>query len=324
VDLDAAVRDMLVIGDEDVRRLMPPPVAMNALESAMRDGRADTGEPLRSVLPLGDGDGSLLVMPSSSAAWLGIKVLSALASPSPHRPAIVGTYMLIDPETATVSAIIDGTSLTAVRTSAVSALALRGLMAPGSDNVVVIGTGAQARAHVRTLSALDWFSSFTVVGRDAARAKKLASDFGDKRVSGIGKDDASTAIRRADVVVCCTSASEPLFDGALVKPSATVVAVGSYTLNARELDEHLLGRSTVYVESIETALAEAGDIHHALDAGVLSVAELRTLPQLIGATHPVDFSRPRVFKSCGVAWQDLAVASELVQRWRDDTEFSRP
>ncbi len=307
-------RSIPVIDEETVRRLLPPASAVGALRDAIASGLAATDPARRTVFEAPTGQGSFLLMPFASPEWLGIKVLSALPAPTSSRPAITGTYFVIDPELATLSAVIDGTALTSVRTPAVTAVALERLAHPAAERVVVIGTGTQAREHLRTFLELGRFSEYTVVGRDAVKAAELADEFaGSARPVRAGTP---ADIARADVIVCCTAAQDPLFDSDVVKPTAVVAAVGSYRLSARELDERLLARSTVFVESIETALTEAGDVHQALLSGSIAVDDLRTLDQL-GATD-IDYDRPRVFKSCGMSWEDLAVATELLDRWRDE------
>jgi len=260
---------------------------------------------------MADGAGTYALMPSVSADWLGVKILSILSAPRAGRPAILGNYLLLDPQDTRVRATIDGTALTAIRTPAVSALAIEHIAAPDAERVTIVGTGTQARAHLRTLVELGRFADFTVVGRDAGKAAALAEEFPGARVR-VG--ELEPAVRDADVIVCCTSSATPLFDGALVRPTSAVVAMGTFQLSARELDDALLGRSTVYVESIETALAEAGEIHSALQSGAITTHDLRTLEQLVAPLERIDYTRPRVFKSCGMAWEDLAVASEIMRQ----------
>lgn len=299
----------------DVYRLLSPVDAVRSLREAVLAG-AGENEPMRTMLREADGPGTLAVMPSVTAEWLGIKVLSIRPEPTPERPAIVGTYLLIDPETARVRATIDGTALTEVRTSAVSALALDYLAAPDASRVTVLGTGAQARAHLHTLIGLDRYTDFTVVGRDPEKARRLAADFAD---AGVRAGELEPSIREADVIACCTSATSPLFDGALVAPHAAIAAMGTFKLTDRELDDEIMGRASIWVESLETALTEAGDIHYVLESGAVTADSLRTLAQLVAPDERIDFTRPRVFKSCGMSWEDLAVAGELLRQYERST-----
>jgi ornithine cyclodeaminase len=115
----------------------------------------------------------------------------------------------------------------------------------------------------------------------------------------------------AQVVVCATTAREPLFDGSLVADHATVVAIGSHEPEARETDDALAGRATVVVESRTSALREAGDVIGAVRSGALREEALVTLSELCrgAAVAP---ERPRLFKSTGMSWEDGVVGVALV------------
>jgi ornithine cyclodeaminase len=144
-----------------------------------------------------------------------------------------------------------------------------------------------------------------IVGRDADRAASLASRVG-ARVGSVAD------IASADVVVCATTAVEPIFDGALVGSDTLVVAVGSHLPDARELDTSLMRRSHVVVEDRATALREAGDV---VLAG-LGAADLLTLAEVVTGTAVLKPGRPCVYKSVGMAWQDLVTAAAVVVRDR--------
>ncbi|MET0972751.1 MAG: ornithine cyclodeaminase family protein, partial [Thermoleophilaceae bacterium] len=126
--------------------------------------------------------------------------------------------------------------------------------------------------------------------------------------------DPSAALRAADIVCCCTTAREALFDGDLVAPGATVVAIGSHEPEAREVDERLVERSTVVVEARSAALREAGDVIQAIDCGAFDANSLATLAELVAGEVPPPGHCPRLFKSTGMAWEDVVVASALAKR----------
>ena len=120
-------------------------------------------------------------------------------------------------------------------------------------------------------------------------------------------------LRAADVVVCATSARSPLFDTELLRDDAVVVAVGSHEPDARELDARLLGRARVVVEDVSTALREAGDVALAVDEGVLDRRDLVPMRDVVLGAVELSADRPLVFKSVGMAWQDLVVATAVMQ-----------
>ena len=117
----------------------------------------------------------------------------------------------------------------------------------------------------------------------------------------------------ADVVVCATSARSPVFDSALLRDDAVVVAVGSHEPDARELDAPLLGRATVVVEDIATALREAGDVVLAIAESMLTAADLVPMRDVLTGDVALPTDRPLVFKSVGMSWQDLVVAAAVVR-----------
>jgi ornithine cyclodeaminase len=294
---------------------LSPLEAVDALEAALRGGLDPEADPPRGAVS-GEA-GEVLLMPSSAPGAIGVKLVTvAPDNPARGRPRIQGVYVLFDPETLAPAALLDGIGLTNLRTSAVSALAVRHLAAPAARRLVVFGTGAQGWAHVGALRAvLPAIERVDVVARDRdkvdAFVARCTAEHGlDARAA---TPDAAAA---ADVIVCATTAREPLFDGAAVGDEATVVAIGSHEPDAREVDERLAGRATVVVESRASALREAGDVIQAIEAGALTADALVPLAALVrGDARPAP-GRPRLFKSTGMAWEDLVVAAAVHARGR--------
>ena len=193
-----------------------------------------------------------------------------------------------------------------MRTSAVSALAARHLAAPDARRLLVYGTGPQARAHVAALRAVLPIEHVEVAARDPQRLAAFAEECDAAPAAG-------DAVERADVIACCTTAREPLFDGARVAEHATVVAMGSHEPDAREVDERLAARATVVVESRASALREAGDVIAAIAAGALEEDALVTLAELVRGDVAVP-DGPRLFKSTGMSWEDAVIAAAVHAR----------
>lgn len=257
--------------------------------------------------------GQLLLMPAAFDGMVGQKLASvAPGNPAQGRERIQGVYILLDGATLAPIAVLDGTALTSLRTPAVSAAAVDVLAEPEAGDLIVFGTGPQAVGHVQALSAVRPLRTVRMVGRDAGRAAAAAT------AAQALVPEASVAVgsmadlAAADLVVCATTATDPLFPAEVVRADATVVAIGSHEPAKAELPAALLGRSQVVVESRRVAAAEAGDVIRAVDAGVLRPEDLVTMHELFtGAVSPAR-DRPSIIKTCGMGWQDLAVAARAV------------
>ncbi|GHH86901.1 ornithine cyclodeaminase [Streptomyces sulfonofaciens] len=281
--------------------------AMAALERAACG--AGTAAPRTSLPAPG---GHLLVMPAVSVGSAGVKLAGvAPGNPALGPPRIQAVFVLFDAATLAPRALVDGTALTLLRTPALSALAVRALAAPDSSVLTVFGTGPQAWEHIRAVSAVRDIRRVHVVGRTARR---VAGFLGRLRSEGVEAAAASPEdVAEADVVVCATSATRPVFDGSLLKDGACVVAVGSHEPGARELDDTVFTRaSRVFVEDIATALREAGDVVQALSSGAVTDKGLTALADLPRTPPAGGIS---VFKSVGMGWQDLAVAEAAYAAW---------
>ncbi|HEX4811355.1 MAG TPA: ornithine cyclodeaminase family protein [Nonomuraea sp.] len=299
-----------------LERLVPVGRAVAILEDALRAGLDPEATPQRPAVDLPAGQ--LLLMPAAAGRYAGVKVVSvAPGNPARGLPRIQGTYLLLDGDTLAPLATLDGIALTSLRTPAVSALAVRHLAGPAGGRLVVFGSGPQAWGHVLALREVRPVTDVTVVGRDRGRAEALAA-----RCRALGlparavpADRAGEAVAAADLVACCTTAREPLFPGKLTRDGATVVAVGSHEPAARELDGDLVARATVVVEARASALEEAGDVIIPIRHGTISTGHLAgNLAELIGGEVAAG-PGPRVFKSTGMAWEDLVVAAAAYEAW---------
>jgi ornithine cyclodeaminase len=266
-----------------VERRLGGAVAVDALEAALRAGLDPEADPPRGLLPLDRGE--LLVMPSAAGGRPVVKLVTVGGTPR-----VQGVCVVFDGDTLAPVALVDGIAVTNVRTAAVSALAVRHLAVADARRLLVFGRGPQAVAHVAAIRAVRPIEHVDLLGRDA----------------GEGVD---ALVSAADVICCCTTARDPLFDGSLVAGHATVVAIGSHEPTARETDDALAARATIVVESRASALREAGDVILALASGAMTEDRLLTLGELVRGARPGP--GPRLFKSTGMAWEDAVVAGAL-------------
>ncbi|MEV4371642.1 ornithine cyclodeaminase family protein [Nonomuraea sp. NPDC049637] len=324
-------------------RLVPVGRAVAVLEQALRDGLDPELTPRRPAVDLPAGQ--LLLMPAAAGRYAGVKAVTVTpANPGRGLPRIQGTYLLLDGPTLAPLAALDGIALTSLRTPAVSALAVARLAEPDARRLVVFGSGPQAYGHVLALREVRPVEHVTIVGRDPARAAALAArcraldltaapltagpPTTEPLTAGAPTAEADTAdaaalpgavadaIRAADLIACCTTAAQPLFPGKLARDGVTVVAVGSHEPGVRELDGDLVARATVVVEARSAALEEAGDVIIPIRHGTITSGHLAgNLAELI-AGRVVAGPGPRVFKSTGMAWQDLVVAAAAYEAWK--------
>jgi ornithine cyclodeaminase len=297
---------MLFLDAEQITRLVPPARAVAAIEAALRGGLDPAAGVART--PVGLPAGQLLMMPAWSASHAGVKLAAvAPGNAALGLPRIHAVYVLFDGATLRPVALLDGTALTTLRTPAVSVAAVRSSLPAAPLRLVVFGAGPQGRGHIETLGAVATLSTVDVVVR-SPEAVTLAG----ARLLRAGSPAVAQALRAADVVVCATTARTPLFDSALLRDRAVVLAVGSHEPDAREVDAALCRRATVVVEDVATALRECGDVVLAIAEGALDEDRLVPLRDVVRGDAPMGGGGPVLFKGSGMAWQDLVVAEAVV------------
>lgn len=284
----------LFLNDDDVRDALD----MRALIPTMRDALVafSAGRVLQPVRQtLSQNDGFLLVMPASGDD-MGCKLVTYYpenaASGLPTHMAII---VLFDAGTGVPLAVMDGRRITEMRTAAVSAVATDILAAPEARVLAILGSGAQARSHVSALRLVRDFEEIRVWSRSPEHAAEFASEIGAAALS------AKDAVRDADVVVTATSAHTPILQGAWLKAGCHVNAVGAPRPDWRELDDAAMD-NTVIVDSRAGAMAESGDV-------VISSAQIYAeLGEVIAGIKSVAPGKTTVFKSLGMAIEDVAAA----------------
>jgi ornithine cyclodeaminase/alanine dehydrogenase-like protein (mu-crystallin family) len=297
-----------------VTRVLPMAEAVTTLTRALRAADPGAQSPRTAVDVR---SGQLLLMPAEVGEDVGVKVVS-VAPDNPARgvPRVQAIYVLFDARTLSPRAVLDGTALTSLRTPALSAVAAEHLAVADAARLVVFGCGPQARGHIEALRCVRPIEDLVVVGRRPERVRQFLAELDAAGLtSGLTvRAGSPTAVSEADVIVCATTAAEPLFPGALVPDAACVIAVGSHEPDRRELDDDLMARSTVVVEHKTAALREAGDLLVAVATGNLKPSGVINLADLVRETVEISLDRPRVFKSVGMAWEDLVVAAEVCRR----------
>ncbi|MEO8638491.1 MAG: ornithine cyclodeaminase family protein [Chloroflexota bacterium] len=309
---------MRIINADQVRAAAPMPQLLDAVEAAYRDVAAGRDRsPIRSRIPMGGGD--LLLMPGlrDGGAGASVKLVTVMpANAARGLPTIHAVVAWLDADSGEPLAILDGPTVTAMRTGAASGVSTRLLARPDARVLSVFGVGAQAAWQVRAVMAAREIAEVRVFARTGARrdafAASLAEELGpDVRV--VAADTPETAVKGADVICCATTSFEPIFSAEWVAPGTHISAVGSFQKGMVELPPEMFAAAElVAVDAREAVLEEAGDLLAAIEAGLLRAdgfVEIGTVAAGWAATR--DPSAITVFKSVGLAIQDLA-AAELV------------
>jgi ornithine cyclodeaminase/alanine dehydrogenase-like protein (mu-crystallin family) len=288
----------LFLNEEQVRERLSMAELISAMEKALIDFSAGrVNQPVRSVLSVDPHGGFLGLMPAFTPDGLGLKAVT-FYPPNAQRgiPTHMATIFLVDPETGTPLAIMDGRLITEMRTAAVSAAATKLLASPDAKVLAILGSGVQARSHMEALKLVRRFEEIRVWSPTLAHAKEFAREIGATAMP------AEEAVRGADVVVTATSSKTPVLNGDWLKSGCQVNAVGACRPDWRELDDQAMQNSVVFVDSREGALKESGDV---ILSGAKIYAELGEA--LAGKVLP-QANKTTVFKSLGMAVEDIAAA----------------
>ncbi|MDR7522552.1 MAG: ornithine cyclodeaminase family protein [Armatimonadota bacterium] len=310
---------MRLLTAADVLALVPMPDAIAAVRQACIELSAGrVAVPPRARVPVGEA-GVLLATPGylPAAGGLGATLVTVFPrNPQRGLPTIYALVVLADPQTGEPAALIEGASLTALRTGAAGGLAADLLARREAAIVALFGAGVQGRMQLEALCAVRRITQVRVVDRQPEQAEAFAAwARAQPWLDGatvLPVRDPALAVRGAEVIVTATTSATPVFPAGEVAPGTHITAVGASSPDAREVPGDLLTRASIFVDSREAALAEAGDLLIPIREGLLAPEAIRaeigevaagTAP---GRTHPEEVT---VFKAVGCAVLDLAVAA---------------
>jgi ornithine cyclodeaminase/alanine dehydrogenase-like protein (mu-crystallin family) len=270
-----------------------------AMEKALIDFSAGkVTQPVRQVIKVdvAAATGFLGLMPALTPEGLGFKAVTFYPSNAEREiPTHMATIFLVDPNTGTPLAIMDGRLITEMRTAAVSAAATKLLASPEAKVLAILGSGVQARSHVEALRLVRRFERIRVWSPTREHAERFASEIDAKVTS------AEEAVRGADVVVTVTNSTSPVLKGSWLKAGSHVNAIGACRPDWRELDDQAMSNA-VFVDSREGAVKESGDV-------ILSGADIYAeLGDALSGKVPPRANETTIFKSLGMAVEDIAAA----------------
>ena len=311
---------MLVLGYDDVSRLLPMEECIEVMEEALAGlARGEMEMPLRYLFDPPGANGLMGLMPSYRGGERPAFALKAI-NVIPDNPRLRGLdahqggVLLSDGDSGQPVAFLNASAITEIRTAAVSAVATRVLARADSRELAILGAGVQARSHLEAMRAVREFEHVRIYSPTAEHARALAADGGAEAVAS-----AEDAVRQADVVVTATSSLEPVLAKEWLKPGAHVNAIGGRPPVMRELDTATIAESAFFVDRRESAVSEAGDYLAAIEEGAIDEDHIRAeLGEVLIGAKPGRSSPDEltVFRSLGLAIEDLAAADHVVRRAR--------
>ena len=288
---------VMFLGETEVGKFLDWTQLISVMEKALiafSAGRVI--QPVRNMITIEEGKRYLGVMPAVTEDAMGLKLVCFYpGNAGTSVPTHSAMIMLFSPETGEPLAVMDGRLITEMRTAAVSAAVTNRLAAPDSRVLALLGSGVQAKAHLDAIRQIRPIDEIRVWSNTPEHAKRFADAHGALATS------AENAVRGADIVVTATTAREPVLKGAWLKRGAHVNTVGSPRPTWREVDDEAMSNILI-VDSREAVLKESGDV-------ILSKAEIfAEAGEILGGIKSAPSGQTTVFKSVGIAIEDLAAA----------------
>ena len=317
---------VLVLSRADLKTVLTTREAIAAVEEAFRELASGTATmPTRIGLSITDKSGWIGAMPAylSHAGALGTKIVSSYKdNPSKHGlPTVMALIVLNDPETGKPEAVLEGAFITAVRTGAASGVATKYLATKDARVVGIFGAGIQARTQLEAIREVRNVHSAVVYDISRDRGERFVEEM--SRSLGIDvriEDDPGRVVEKSDIVVTASTSKTPVFNGDHLKTGTHINAIGSFTPDARELDDSAVRRSKIVVDSLQAALEEAGDLIIPLRSGVIQRSDIRAeLGEIVaglklGRENDYEIT---LFKSVGLGIQDAAAANLAYKKARE-------
>ncbi len=311
---------VLVLSEHDVRQLLDMESCVEAMENVLSAlARGELFQPLRTVARPPGAAGLMGLMPAhrggKAAAYVLKEIVVTPDNPTRGLDAHQGAVLLHDGETGQLVAVLNASPVTEIRTAAVSAVATRALARGDAQRVAILGAGVQARAHAHAMRAVLGDPELRIWARNLDAAEQLAGE-----VEAVVSPSPDAALFGAEVVCTTTSAREPIVEHRWLAQGAHVNAVGSGIPKARELETETMVASSLFVDRRESTLNESGDFLLAQAEGAIGPEHVKAeLGEVLVGDHPGREHEEEltVFKSLGIAVEDLAAAELVVRRARE-------
>lgn len=318
--------ELHILSADDVRQALPMGEAIAGMKGAFAQLSAGEAKvPLRSQIAVPDRGGVSIFMPAylTGTGDMAVKVVSVFPENAQRDlPTIHGVVLALDTQTGRPLALMEGGTLTAIRTGAGSGAATDLLAREDASVAAIIGSGVQARTQLEAVCTVRSIREVRVYSLTAEHARAFAREMAGRGPipdSIVVADTAAEAVRNADVICTATTSSEPVFPGDLLSAGTHVNAVGSFRTTMQEVDVTTIRRSLVVVDSLEAAMEEAGDLVIPIEAGDVDKDHIHAeLGEIVNGQRPgrTDEEQITYFKSVGVAVQDAIAAGIALQNAR--------
>ena len=315
---------MLILNATEVRRVLPMEIAIDTVATAYAAvSRAESLTPLRTPMELPHG--TILAMPAylMPTGTAGVKIVSVFPdNPTHGLPTITGLMILLDGSSGVPLAAMDAAALTAIRTGASGGVAADYLARRDANVVALIGAGVQGRTQLQAVAAVRGVSEIRIYDVNPENADSLIRDMEHGSSARFDRcDTAAAAVRGADVILCATTASLPVFSAGDLQPGVHVTGVGSFHPGMAEIGADTLKRANrIVVDSREACLEEAGDFIQPICRGEITADVINSeIGEIVTGDRPGRSTEEEitVFKAVGLAALDVAVAQTTYCRALD-------
>jgi alanine dehydrogenase len=307
----------LLLTESDVRKILTMPLALEAVENSFRaiaDGSMLVNPRRRLNIP-GKSYLHYMAAGDSAAGYMGLKIYTT------SRHGLRFLVPLFDAESGDLLALLEGDYLGQVRTGAASGVATKFLSRPEARTVGILGTGGQARTQLEAITLVRKVEAVRAYSRDADRCKQFSSEMSSRlSVRVVPVDSGDSAVRGADIVVTATNSTEPVVDGSWLEPGVHLNAIGANFPQKRELDDRAVARADLIVVDLrEQARIEAGDLIHGFAGDASRWDRVYELADIVAGKTKGRTSAEQItlFKSSGIASEDIAVAAQLYEMARE-------
>ncbi|WP_461206302.1 ornithine cyclodeaminase family protein [Clostridium sp. DL1XJH146] len=317
---------MLILKKEDIQKVFSMKDAITSAETALKylsQGKSDV--PIRTNLGIPKFNGQSLFMPGyvGDLDALGIKIVSVFPENIKRGiPSLPANMILLDGTTGQISCIMDGATLTHIRTGAAAGAATNLLAKKNAKIGALIGTGGQAASQLEAMITVRDLEEVRIFSRNYEKAEKFTKEMSEKfknfPTKFITVKSSQEAVTNADIITAATTSKVPVFDGTWVKKGAHINAMGSFIPEMQELDEYIVKKAgCIYADSIDAVLCEAGDLLIPMGKGLLDKehinGEIGTLI-LNKTTGRTDDDEITIFESVGTAVLDVVAASSIYEK----------